>query len=166
MINRELGLQTYVLLAEDYGYFKNWEGKYSCEVVLCDLKKENKDKKQIELLRNYLPPQEFEKLKIYGGFEDGADTFFEKCARKYPYIMQLFYDAREKEMGEITRNHSKESLKPIVVIIGHYHARKDSEVHKIPEKEKIDHICMWNEEEVKSVTERISNPSPRLCGVF
>lgn len=145
---KELGLAKFVLLAEDEGYFENWKGKYGCcEVALCDLN--DKAIKQIELLRN--------NLQIHDdfGYGVGVDTFFDRCVERHPYLMKLFYDAREKEMGEIIRsNYSRELSKLIVVIIGHYHARKDSEVHKILEKEKIDYICIWNKKAVKEVEEK------------
>ncbi|MBU4010143.1 MAG: hypothetical protein KJ882_05200 [Proteobacteria bacterium] len=146
---KNLGLANFVLLAEDEGYFTSWKGKYGCEeVTLCDLEKGDKDKKQRELLRRYLTAQDLEKYDF--AFE--TDHLFGICAENYPdlKLKQQFNDAREKEMGEIIRsNHSRESSKPIVVIIGHYHAREDSEVHKILEKEKIDHICIWNKKAVK-----------------
>lgn len=155
---KELGLANYVLLAEHKLYFENnWKGKYGCsEVVCCDLKKEDKDKKQRELLRKHIPTQELEKLRrICAGLSDEEHHIFDCCIEEYPYIMKLFYDAREKEMGEIIRsNHPREPSESIVVIIGHYHAREDSEVHKILEKEEIDHTCIWNEKAVEEVKKK------------
>lgn len=144
-----LGLANFVLLAEAKDYFKRWEGKYGCcKVALCDLKKRDKDKKQKELLNSHLTTQELENIKDYGC---GIDTHFDHCVEKFPYLMQLFNNAREKAMGEII---CREKSKPIVVIIGHNHAKKDSKVHKILEKEEVDHICIWNEKAVEEIKER------------
>lgn len=146
---KELGIPKFVLLAEAKDYFTSMKGKYGCEeVILCDLENGDKDKKQRELLRSYFTPQELERCD----YDFETDSHFETLARNYPdlKLKQQFYDAREKEMGEIIRsNQSRESSKPIVVIIGHLHAREDSEVHKILEKYKIDHICIWNKKAVE-----------------
>jgi hypothetical protein len=154
---KKLRLPNFVLCAEAKDYFKSMKRKYGCEeVILCDLEEGDKDKKQRELLMRYLPAQELEKHDF--GFE--TDHLFGICAENYPDFKskQQFNDDREKEMGEIIRSYrSIESSKPIVVIIGHYHAREDSEVHKILEKEKIDHICIWNKKAVKAVEDSYSN---------
>ncbi len=151
---KNLGLANFVLLAEDESHFESWKGKDGCEeVILCDLELKEKDENRKELLRKHLPPQEFERLS--GIFDDSVETFFDNCVQRFPYLMQLFYDSREKKMGEIIcSNHSKEPSKLIVVIIGSYHARKDSEVHKILEKNEIDHICIWNEKAVEQTKKK------------
>jgi len=102
---KELGLTKFVLLAEDEGHFNSWKRKYGCEeVILCDLKTNDKDRKRIELLRRHLPTQELERLRrIFDGFLGGVGSLFDNCVQSFPYLMQLFYDAREKEMGEIIR---------------------------------------------------------------
>lgn len=57
-------------------------------------------------------------------------------------------DAREIKMGEIVIDYSKKYSKPLIAIIGHWHARSDSKIH---EKLKgwVDYICIWDEEVVK-----------------
>lgn len=145
----KLGFVKFVLLAEHKLYFENnWKEKYGCsEVILCDLEAEDQDKKQKELLRSNLSTEE---LKEFEDFGFGTDSYFEGYVQKFPYLMKLFYCDKEKAMGEIIcRCKSRETSKPIIVIIGHYHAREDSEVHRILEKEKIVHICIWNEKIVE-----------------
>jgi len=62
-------------------------------------------------------------------------------------------DARENKMGNIVFNYSGSSSKPVIAIIGNWHARKDSKIHE-KLKENIEYICIWSEKAVDEVKER------------
>ncbi len=70
---------------------------------------------------------------------------------------------RENKMGEIIIDHVPKTTKPVIVIIGHTHARYESKIHQVL-KGHVNYICIWNEaiankeidneQEIEKVTRR------------
>ncbi len=56
----------------------------------------------------------------------------------------------EEIQGNIIENGSKACSGPLIVLIGHYHARKDSKIHEVV-KGKISYGCIWSYEECEKV---------------
>lgn len=111
--------------------FTMWEEKYGCKAELCDLSHQEKETTKHNL-----------------GFRDFG--FIDSVSTEDELLKSQFYNARENKMGEIIINYSKESSKPIIVIIGHYHASEKSKIHEFLEQGKIDYICIWNETAIGS----------------
>ncbi len=51
---------------------------------------------------------------------------------------------RENKMGEIIIEYVQKTIKPVIVIIGHTHARYESKIHQVL-KGHVNYICIWNE---------------------
>ena len=60
----------------------------------------------------------------------------------------------EKTQADIITSCSEVCTRPIVAIIGHYHASEMSKIHEFLELWNVDYICIWNEEEAKKVREK------------
>jgi hypothetical protein len=61
-----------------------------------------------------------------------------------------FIGSSEDIQGNIIEKCSKVCTEPLIVLIGHWHARKRSNIHKIL-KGKIGYGCVWSEEECEKV---------------
>ncbi len=62
-------------------------------------------------------------------------------------------DIRETRMGELIIDFSEKSSKPLIVIIGNWHARPASRIHEIL-KRHIDYVCIWEKDAVTEVEEK------------
>ncbi len=98
--------------------FNRWIENHNFKSISCDLTDEEKDRIKNEISCNY------------------------KIIRYETQISdRLYYNEREKRMGENILKY-KETDKPIIVIIGHDHAGEWSNIHNIL-KGKTEYITFW-----------------------
>lgn len=108
------------------------------KLILCDLSDSEKEKIQKDILEKL--QEECKKLNYFSNIND----VFDRCDEIHPELnlKRLFYDKREKRMGEKALKCIIGSEKPIIVIIGHEHAGECSNIHNLL-KGKTNYISIW-----------------------
>ncbi len=123
----------------DFNNLQSLANECHFELVLCDLSDQEKEIMQEEILINNNLKDEYEKSNYFSDI----DTVFQNCDVTHPELnlKRLFYDKREKRMGEEALKYMG-SDKPIIVIIGHEHAGECSNIHNLL-KGKTNYISIW-----------------------